>query len=206
MDLNDFQAVEFANFDEDIESYHQELNETLNRINNINDTTTQSIQEKDRMFSHTLQRTKSKSTLPNINDFTKTEKLNINTNMQRRTYKNSSALVTSDEVKDHQLLDPMFANPTLSERSNNKNGKHHSACSYNVSSNNSFGLDEEVMLHELNDELDLDFDIDIDSKLKRSGDYMKGGSNDFLKGTNDLGCVSKDLSSKLKQSKLSLDL
>jgi len=128
--------------------------------------------------------------------------------MQRRTYKNSSALIGADgadEAKDQQLLDPMFANPTLSERSNNKNGKHHSACSYNVSSNNSFGLDEEVMLHELNDELDLDFAIDIDSKLKRSGDYTKG-TNDFLKGTNDLGCVSKDLSSKLKQSKLSLDL
>jgi len=33
-----------------------------------------------------------------------------------------------------------------------------------VSSNNSFGLDEEVMLNDLNDELDLDFNID--SKLK----------------------------------------
>lgn len=206
MDLNDFQAVEFANFDEDIESYHQELNETLNKINNINDITNNSIHEGgDKVFSHTLQRTKSKSTLPNLNDFSKTEKLNtekLNADMPRRTYKNTSS--ANDDMKDQVMLDPIFANPTLSERSNNKNGKHHSACSYNVSSNNSFGLDEEVMLNDLNDELDLDFDIDINSKLKRSGD-MKSG-NEFLKGTNDLGCVSKDLSSKLKQSKLSLDL
>lgn len=69
----------------------------------------------------------------------------------------------SDKLDHH--LDPFFNNnPSLSERSHNKQAKHHSACSYNVSSNNSFGLDEEVMLNDLNDELDLDFNID--SKLK----------------------------------------